>query len=134
MSLIRCHQMEKRIWAYAAIDIALGLAPIIFLALIMPDLTLIYYGSMIGGMLVVVFSFTVPFPSGLEQRNGSPSMTDLVHRLRMNGLMTEERPKSLTVQLDRWVAIDMRYQNSGKGPKLKYRLDGTPSILALVIF
>ena len=40
--------MEKRIWVYAAIDIALGLAPIIFLALIMPDLTLIYYGSMIG--------------------------------------------------------------------------------------
>ena len=52
----------------------------------------------------------------------------------MNGLMTEERPKSLTVQLDRWAAIDMRYQNSGDGPKLKYRLDGTPSTLALVIF
>ena len=63
-----------------------------------------------------------------------PSLTDLVHRLRMNGLMTEERPKSLTVQLDRWTAIDMRYRNSQKGSKLRYRLDGTPSTLALVIF
>ncbi len=126
--------LEKRIWAYAAIDLVLGAVPVILLALMLPDLTLVYFGLPIGGMLVVVFSFTAPFPSGLDQGNGDPSLTDLAHRLRMNGLMTEETPRSLTVHLDRWTAIDLRFQKRGECSRLNFRLDGTPSTLALFIF
>jgi hypothetical protein len=126
--------MEKRVWVYVAADLILGTIPLILLTILLPDLTLAIIGLLFGGMLVVVFSFTARFHSDLDQVNGSPSMSDIAHRLRMIGLEAEETQKSVIVHFDRWTAIDLRFQEHGNESRLIYRLDATSSSMAILVF
>lgn len=104
------------------------------LLLFLPDFSLAYYGFAIGGMLVVVLSFTARFPVSLDQGNGSPSIADIAHQLRMNGLIVEEKPRSVNVQIDRWTAVCMEYRKRNDDFRLVYRLDATNSTMAVLIF
>ncbi|MDD1743805.1 MAG: hypothetical protein LUO85_04180 [Methanomassiliicoccales archaeon] len=126
--------MDKRIIAYAAAVLILGALPPLILAIALPDPTFSYYGFAIGGMLAVVLSFTARFPANLGQSVSASSLSDIAHLLRMNGLMAEEKPKSINVRLDRWNALSLSYQARGSESKLVYRLDATPSTMAVLMF
>jgi hypothetical protein len=130
----------NRVWAVVAVNLVLGLLAIAAFLLMLQDSTFTllglpsYLALPIIAMLAVVFSFLVPFPSGLDQGNGGPSLTDMAHRLRSKGFRVAETPKSITVHFNRWVGIDLRYQRRGKGSRLIYRLDAPASTMAIILF
>ncbi len=132
--MLDVNMAPNRVWAFVAVNLVLGLAAIALFMLFDQDPTIVYYGSAVIGMLAVVISFSAPFPSGLGNANGGPSLTEMVHKLRSKGYRTGETPKSITVQFDRWSAIDLRYQKRGNGSRLIYRLDAPPSKMALILF
>ncbi len=127
-------ESKNRVWVLISADLIIGFAMIALFLFLVHDYYIAYFGFAIGGMLAVVISFGAPFPSGLDQGNGGPSLADMAHRLKSNGFKTEEKPRSVIIHFNRWVAVDLRYQKRGNGSRLIYRLDAPPSTLGVILF
>jgi len=127
-------RMIRRIWAYAGIIIALAFLPFALFYLLLPNyFDLTYLVPAIGGMLVVAFSFSIfsPMPEGVFYSD--LALSQIADRLRLQGLLVKEKPHTVTVQINRWVGVEIgRGKSSNR--EMRWRLDATPSSLSLIIF
>lgn len=132
--------MERRVWGMAIATMALGILPIavaIVLLLLGMDFFLsfpflVYVLPMVGGMLSVVFAFTLKIRVDLVPDERLRTTASIARAFRLAGFTVVEDSQSVTVAFDKWTAIKLAFDEDG-GAWLKFRLDATRSTLFAVL-
>ena len=92
----------------------------------------VYISSMIGGMLSVVFSFTMKMRADVVPDERFKTVAGLARAFRLAGFTAVESSRSVTVTFDKWTAIKLSFDEDG-GAGLKYRLDATSTTLVVIL-
>ena len=119
---------------------ALGMLPIVVTLLLLAsgiDLFaelpyLIYIVPMVGGMLSVIFAFTIRLTVEVVPMGRFTTIAGLAKAFRLAGFTVAERTATVTVTFDKWTAVRLSF-NEGGDARLVYRLDATSTSLSVIL-